>query len=195
MLQNELYPVFLKVSQLNILLVGGGNVAYEKLSFMLKSSPRARVHVVALAYAPEVTQLCTAHGIETRQQAYRAEDLDGMHLVIAATNQRHINEQIAIDARARHLLVNVADTPDLCDFYLGSIVTRGPVKIAISTNGQSPTLAKRLRQFLEELLPDNIAQLANTLQQYRNQLQGDFQHKVDSLNRLTEGLLDKKRDE
>jgi siroheme synthase-like protein len=85
----------------------------------------------------------------------------------------------------------VADTPDLCDFYLGSIVQKGDLKIAISTNGKSPTLAKRIKEFLNEIIPDDIQQLLDNLQTYRNTLKGDFQDKVKELNDLTASLLKK----
>ena len=80
---------------------------------------------------------------------------------------------------------------DSCDFYLGGIVTKGNLKIAISTNGKSPTMAKRLRQFFEEFLPDNMDELLANLDDYRKTLKGNFQEKVDQLNDLTKGILNK----
>jgi len=85
--------------------------------------------------------------------------------------------------------VNVADTPALCDFYLGGIVTKGDLKIAISTNGQSPTTAKRLRQFFEEVIPDDINQLVKNLNEFRKTIKGDFEEKVKTLNKITENLI------
>jgi len=89
-------------------------------------------------------------------------------------------------------MVNIADTPHQCDYYLGGIVTKGNVKIAISTNGQSPTMAKRIRQFLEEVLPDDIHELVGNLNTYRKTLKNDFQEKVEIMNKLTSDLIDKK---
>ena len=88
-------------------------------------------------------------------------------------------------------LTNVADTPDLCDFYLGSIVSRGDLKIAISTNGKSPTLGKRIRQYLEDALPDNTQQIINGLKAFRDTLKGDFESKVRALNDVTKKLSDR----
>ena len=85
--------------------------------------------------------------------------------------------------------MNIADTPDLCDFYLGGIVTKGNVKIAISTNGKSPTMAKRLRQFFEELIPDDVDDLVINLNQYRKTLKTNFKHKVNVLNELTKEFI------
>jgi precorrin-2 dehydrogenase/sirohydrochlorin ferrochelatase len=84
----------------------------------------------------------------------------------------------------------VADNPPLCDFYMGSIVTKGNLKIAISTNGKSPTLAKRLRQWLETFLPEETDALLDKLYVYRNKLKGNFEQKVLAMNKLTEKLLE-----
>ncbi len=189
MKQNELYPIFLKVHQLNVLIVGGGNVALEKLSFLLKSSPNAKVALIALEFSQEVLALAKKHHILTMQRPYSSNILHKQHIVIAATDDLDVNKQIYRDAKAKQLLVNVADTPDLCDFYLGGIVTKGNIKVAISTNGKSPTMAKRLRQFFEAVLPDEIDDLAKNLNQFRKGIKGDFALKVTKLNTLTKGLL------
>ena len=87
--------------------------------------------------------------------------------------------------------MNVADTPELCDFYLGGIVTKGHVKIAISTGGKSPTTAKRMRQFFEEVIPENMNEMVENLNTYRNSIKGDFATKVSQLNELTKSLINK----
>jgi precorrin-2 dehydrogenase/sirohydrochlorin ferrochelatase len=88
-------------------------------------------------------------------------------------------------AKSAGILINVADTPELCDFYLGGIVTKGDLKIAISTNGKSPTMAKRIREFLEDILPDETNELLQNLHHYRSTLKGNFEDKVKALNDLT----------
>jgi siroheme synthase-like protein len=88
-------------------------------------------------------------------------------------------------------LTNVADTPELCDFYLGSIVSRGDLKIAISTNGKSPTLGKRIRQYLEDALPSNTQSIINGLKSFRDTLKGDFASKVNALNEVTKKLSER----
>lgn len=190
---NELYPIFLKVAQLNTLLVGAGSVGLEKLTFLLKSSPNAHVTVVSREISKEVTALAhNSKHITLVEDLYHAKYLAGKHMVIAATEDKEVNKQIYLDAKERFILVNVADTPDLCDFYLGGIVTKGNVKIAISTNGKSPTTAKRLRQLLEEVIPEDIDEMVENIHLYRDTLKGDFEYKVEALNKLTEGLLGKK---
>jgi len=187
--QNELYPIFLKVSQLNVLVVGGGNVALEKLSFLLKSSPKANVLMVSKEFDEKVFELAKQYNVSTVNAAYTHLAIKKKHIVIAATNNKLVNKQIYDDAKAENILINVADTPELCDFYLGGIVTKGNIKIAISTNGKSPTLAKRLRQIFEEVVPDNINELAENLNEYRKTLNCDFSTKVLQLNKLTKTLL------
>ncbi len=187
---NHLYPVFLKVHELNILLVGGGFVATEKLEFLLKSSPLAQVTVVSEQFRPEFLEVAAKSDTVTLiEDRYHEKYLGGKHIVIAATDDKAVNRQIRDEAKERFLLVNVADTPELCDFYLGGIVSKGNLKIAISTNGKSPTAAKRLRQLLEEVLPEEIDDLLINLNAYRNTLKGDFEYKVKAMNELTEGLM------
>ncbi|MDC6361706.1 MULTISPECIES: precorrin-2 dehydrogenase/sirohydrochlorin ferrochelatase family protein [Flavobacteriaceae] len=188
--QNELYPIFLKASHLNILIVGGGNVGLEKLTFLLKSSPNANVQMVAPEFLPETLELANRHKVEITMAVYDQSFLDGKHMVVACTDKVGVNEQVYHDCRERSILVNVADNPPYCDFYMGGIVTKGNVKVAISTNGKSPTTAKRLRQFFEDVIPDNIDDLVKNLNEYRKTLKGNFEEKVETLNEFTKGLLD-----
>jgi precorrin-2 dehydrogenase/sirohydrochlorin ferrochelatase len=191
MAQNELYPIFLKVSRLNILIVGGGTVALEKLSFLLKSSPNANVLVVSKDFDLELLELIREFDISNVKAAYSKMALKNKHIVIAATNNVEVNKKIHMDSKDENILVNVADTPELCDFYLGGIVTKGNIKIAISTNGKSPTLAKRLRQFFEDVIPDDINELAENLNEFRKSIKGEFKEKVAILNDLTKGIVQK----
>lgn len=194
--RNELYPVFLKLHQLKLLIVGAGEVGYEKLSFILKSSPRANVRMVAPWVSPEVEELLAGlahHEVEITRRPFEKSDLDWPDLVIAATNIVELNREVQQAAKKRQKLVNVADTPALCDFYLGSIVTKGFLKVAVSTNGQSPTFAKRFRQLLEEVLPDDTSDLLENLKEIRDRLGGDFAHKVKELNRITASLLEEEK--
>ena len=190
---NQLYPVFLKVNQLPILIVGGGAVGYEKLSFILKNSPQARVVLVASAIDAKIRSLIFGrmHQVTLIERPFQLLDLNQKSLVIVATNNHSLNKYIWGEAKTRGIIVNVADTPALCDFYLGSIVTKGDLKIAISTNGKSPTFAKRLRQLLENILPEEIDDLLENMYDFRQQLGVDFQRKVKILNALTESLLER----
>lgn len=189
--RNNLYPIFLKMDNIQTLIVGGGNVALEKLTFLLKSSPNANVEMVAPYFMEAVKDLAQQFDIRLIQLAYDSSFLGDKDLVIATTDNMEVNKQIYRDAKDNHLLVNVADTPELCDFYLGGIVTKGHVKIAVSTNGKSPTTAKRLRQFLEDIIPDDVNTLVKNLHEYRKTIKGNFEQKVVALNEITQTLINK----
>lgn len=193
--QNELYPVFLKVAALDVLIVGGGHVGLEKLTFLLKSSPNAKVTVVSKSFIPEVISLAAGFKVSLMEDAYKRGYLSGKQIVIAATDDLDVNIQVYHDCKKENILVNLADNPAYCDFYMGGIVTKGNVKIAISTNGKSPTAAKRLRQFFEEILPDNINELVENLNSYRKTIKGDFEDKVSKMNELTKEMIRIKEDD
>ncbi|UZO80998.1 bifunctional precorrin-2 dehydrogenase/sirohydrochlorin ferrochelatase [Aquimarina sp. ERC-38] len=190
--RNNLYPVFLKVKNLNVLIVGGGNVAEEKLHFLTKSSPDAKVTMVAPMFREATVALAKKYCVTMVADTYHERYLTGRHMVVATTDIPEVNVQVWKDCRAQAKLVNVADNPPYCDFYMGGIVTKGNVKVAISTNGQSPTTAKRLRQFFEEVIPENIDDLVKNLNEYRKTIKGDFEEKVETLNEFTKGLIGKK---
>ena len=189
--KNELYPIFLKVHQLQVLIVGGGYVGFEKLGFLLKSSPHAQVTVVSETFLDEVVELANKHRVILFQTRYDPRHLANKQIVIAATNVPEVNIQIYRDCKVENILVNVADTPEYCDFYMGGIVTKGNLKIAISTNGKSPTMAKRIRQFLEDIIPEDINVLLDNLNRYRSTLKGGFESKVQEMNRMTEHFINK----
>jgi precorrin-2 dehydrogenase/sirohydrochlorin ferrochelatase len=188
---NELYPIFLKTDQLQILIIGGGKVALEKLSFLLKSSPNSQVSLISPKFIPEIREIIEQNGFDCKLKRYSHDDLIGKTIVIGATDDDVVNKQIYQDAKQRNILVNIADNPPLCDFYMGGIVTKGNLKLAISTNGKSPTMAKRLRQYFEEFLPESTNDLLNNLNIYRKELKEDFEFKVNKLNNLTKSLIHK----
>jgi precorrin-2 dehydrogenase/sirohydrochlorin ferrochelatase len=188
--QNNLFPVFLKLEELETLIVGGGNVAIEKLNALLKSSPKAGVTVVATAIHNDIKILALQNKkIKLIERNFRVRDLQHKDLVILATDDHNLHEKIRVLAKKRRILINVADTPALCDFYLGSVVTKGNIKIGISTNGKSPTIAKRMREFFEEALPEDTDILLTNMQKIRDQIKGDFSQKVKVLNDITSSWL------
>jgi len=117
--KNELYPVFLKVTELEVLIIGGGNVGLEKLTFLLKSSPSARVTIVSKAFIPEVISLAKGHRVSIVEDAYNSSYLSGKQIVIATTDDLDVNLQVYNDCKKEHILVNLADNPTYCDFYMG----------------------------------------------------------------------------
>jgi uncharacterized protein len=188
---NQLFPVFLKLNNLHTVLIGAGNVGLEKLTVILQNSPEVRVTIIAENIIPEIYSLTNNYPkVTIKQKSFTDDDLDSADIVVAATDNSQLNAYIRESAHQRKLLINVADKPDLCDFYLGSIVQKGDLKIGISTNGKSPTIAKRLKEVLSESLP---AELDTTLQQMndlRNTLTGDFAYKVKALNEATAVLVE-----
>lgn len=189
---NRLFPIFLKLETLRVLVVGAGNVGLEKLRALLQNAPSSQVRVVAKKISPAVEAFAKSFPlVQLVQKEFALPDLNETDLVILALNDRECSRCIREAAKAKGLLVNVADTPDLCDFYLGSVVQKGAVKIAISTNGQSPTMAKRLKEVLNDALPAEINELTNNLHHIRNRLNGNFENKVKQLNELTKTLVSK----
>ncbi len=184
--QNNLFPVFLKLEQLHVLVVGGGVIGLEKVTALVNNSPATRITIVARVISHEIkTSVEQISSITLLEKSFEVSDLENKDLVIAATGDRSISEVIRAEATKRKILINVADTPDLCDFYLGSIVQKGDLKIAISTNGKSPTLAKRLKEVFNEALPADTQITIDSLNKFRNQLKGDFTEKVKRLNEAT----------
>ena len=191
--RNELFPIFLKLKQLRLLVVGGGYVGMEKLQAVVSNSPSAVITVVATQISDEIKEFAKAYSTITLvEKPYHISDLDNKDLAIAAINDPIVSREVAIDAKSKGILVNAADKPELCDFYLGSVVQKGNLKIAISTNGKSPTIAKRLKEVLNETLPDEIDTLLNRMQTIRNKMSGDFTEKVKQLNELTKTLSQNK---
>ncbi|HVS96147.1 MAG TPA: TSUP family transporter [Puia sp.] len=189
---NNLFPIFIKLERLRLLIVGGGSVCVEKLHAVLQNSPATPITVVAPSIHTEVRALSQRHAnILLVERAYHPGDLAYADIAIVAVNDRSVSERVARDAKEKGLLVNVADTPDLCDFYLSSIVRRGSLKIAISTNGKSPTIAKRLKEQINGMIPDEMESVLDNMQTIRQQLNGDFPEKVRRLNDLTKVLVAK----
>ncbi len=187
---NKLFPVFLKLNQLHTLVVGGGNVAAEKLRALLGNDADARITVIGEVIQPELLQFLKAFQcVEVKERRFFSTDLNSIDLLIVAVNDRAASEEIALTAKKEGVPVNVADKPDLCDFYLSSIVQKGQVKLAISTNGYSPTLAKRLKEYFENGLPEEINETAENLHLVRQGLNGTFNEKVRRLNEITAGLV------
>jgi siroheme synthase-like protein len=190
---NYLFPIFLKLEQLSLLIVGGGYVGNEKLIAVLQNSPKAKIKVVATSISEEIKELVKNYtNVQLIERPYQPDDIDGHDIIIAALNDSEVSEQVSIDAKQKGKLVNVADKPALCDFYLSSVVQKGNLKIAISTNGKSPTIAKRLKEFLNETLPAELDDLLGNMQNIRNKISGDFAEKVKQLNEITKKLVEDK---
>ncbi|MGH1517221.1 TSUP family transporter [Chryseobacterium sp. JK1] len=189
-MSNSLYPIFLKLETLSLLIIGGGKVALEKLESILGNSPETSIKLVAKEIIPDVRELQGQYpNIILHERPYEENDFREIDLAVIAVNDITLAGKIREQAHQNHVLVNIADKPDLCDFYLGSIVKKGNLKIAISTNGKSPTIAKRLRETFTDTIPDEMEMVLDNMQNIRNQLKGDFNYKVKELNKITTEYL------
>jgi len=187
---NNLFPVFVKLEELRLLIVGGGKIGLEKLQTVLLNSPSTSISIVAPQISDTIRELAARHPtIRLLERPYHPNDLEYADIAIVAVNDRSVSESVARQARAKGVLVNVADTPDLCDFYLGSVVRKGHLKIAISTNGKSPTVAKRLKEEIGNMIPEEMNGVLEDMQTIRKSLNGDFNEKVRRLNELTSVLV------
>jgi len=191
---NRLFPVFLKLENLSVLLIGGGNVALEKLHAIINNAPNTVIHIVTETLDERIEKLLDKHQqIQVSLKSYESSDLKGADIAIVAVNDLLLSDQIYKDAKRAGVLINVADKPELCDFYLSSIVQKGNLKIAISTNGKSPTIAKRLKEVLNDALPIELHDLLDNMEQVRGKLKGNFASKVNKLNKITKVLIDDER--
>jgi len=138
----------MKLDGRQCLVVGAGQVGESKIEGLLENG--ARIRVVALEATPQVREWARLGRIELSLQPYTNADLDGAFLAVVATSSRSLNERIYRDAQQRRVLCNVVDVPDLCDFFYPAVVRRGDLQIAVSTAGQSPSLAQKIRQQLEK---------------------------------------------
>ncbi len=161
-----LYPIFLDLSDRRCVVVGGGEVASRKTRKLLQA--RARVVVIS----PEIGSELESVAVEIHRRPYREGDLEGAYLVFAATNSREVNAAVAREARGRGVPVNVADKPSEGDFALPSTLRRGRLQVAVSTGGASPTLARRIREELEDAFGPEWAGIVEELNAARRNGEG-----------------------
>ena len=147
----SLFPIFVKLERRPCLIVGAGNVALEKITSLLRAG--AELRVVAPVACDAVRTLADEGRIALELRKFREDDLEGRAFVITATDSREVNRQVFLAAQQRGILCNSVDDPPNCDFYFASIVERGKLQIAISTAGESPALAQRLRREIDAQLP------------------------------------------
>jgi precorrin-2 dehydrogenase/sirohydrochlorin ferrochelatase len=149
-----LFPAFIKLTDRACLVVGAGEVATSKIELLLLA--RARVTVVAPLAISSIENLAHSGTLNWLQREFQADDINGVFLVIAATSSGAVNRAVYLEAQRRGILCNSVDDPPNCDFYFPAVVRRGDLQIAISTAGESPALAQRIRQYLERNLDDSL---------------------------------------
>lgn len=161
----DYFPLFIKLQGKPCLIVGAGEIAARKIELLSRAG--ASITVVAQAVKPSVAKLAAPLKLTLIEKSFAPSDLDGMTLVISATNDRITNEAVAAAAHQRHLSVNVVDNPDLCSFIFPAIVDRSPLIAAISSGGASPVLARLLRSKIESTIPASFGLLAQFAERFR----------------------------
>src|SRR5271166_2672937 len=182
---SSLFPMFMKLEGKRCLVVGAGRIGEPKITSLLDTG--ARVHVIAIEASEAVRTWAKAGRIILELRTFAAEDLEATFLAIVATASRDLNASIYNEAQRRGVLCNVVDVPEHCDFYYPAVVRRGDLQIAISTNGQSPSLAQKLRQQLERQFGPGYAAWVEQLGETRRLILAsglDQQRKLDLLHSL-----------
>jgi siroheme synthase-like protein len=168
------YHIALLLENRPCLVIGAGRIAERKIGSLLDAG--GQVRVVALQASEAVSALAASGAIELRLREYEAADLDGMFIVIVATNDAKLNSRVSAECHRRGLLVNVVDQPALCGFYVPAVIDRGPVSIAISTSGASPALSKHLRVLLESVVGEEYGLLSTLMNELRGEVIAAFTH-------------------
>jgi precorrin-2 dehydrogenase/sirohydrochlorin ferrochelatase len=177
--------MFMKLEGRQCLVVGGGNVGEPKIAGLLETG--ARIRVISVTASLAVRGWAREGRIDLELRPFRSEDLEGIFLAVVATASRTLNERVYHEAQRRGVLCNVVDVPDLCDFFYPSIVRRGDLQIAVSTAGQSPSLAQKIRQQLEKQFGPGYAAWVAELGETRKLILAsdlDKQRKLDLLHSL-----------
>ncbi len=162
------YPIFLELRGRRAVVVGGGAVAVRKAESLLEAE--ARLVVVAYRPSDAIIDLCTRHGAELIRSKYSKEYVAQAVIVIAATNDRNVNEQVYRDCQELEILCNVVDEPRLCDFFVPAVVRRGDLQIAIGTDGNCPAYAGHLRKKLEAMFTEVHGQFLAELERVRREI-------------------------
>ncbi|HJW93607.1 MAG TPA: bifunctional precorrin-2 dehydrogenase/sirohydrochlorin ferrochelatase [Thermoanaerobaculia bacterium] len=161
------YPIYLDIEERNVVIVGGGNVCARKAETMMKYG--ARVTIVSPEFTDEIEQWARDGALAIKRKPYETADIEGANIVIASTDDQHVNEQIAADCRARRIPVNVVDVTPLCEFIVPAIIEKGSIQIAVSTGGKSPALARTLKEDLQRAIGPEYAEVNDVLGSLREE--------------------------
>ncbi|WP_018625397.1 siroheme synthase CysG [Kangiella aquimarina] len=168
----EYFPITVRLKEQRCIIVGGGEVAYRKLKSLLKAG--AKVSLNALEFSSQVLELAHKHQLPVHQRTFDEDLLDDAYLIIAATDNHQLNQQVSLAAQKRKVWVNVVDDLDLSTFIMPAIIDRSPLLVAVSTGGVSPVLARKIREKIEWLLPRNLGQLLTRLKTFRGLIKKKF---------------------
>jgi precorrin-2 dehydrogenase/sirohydrochlorin ferrochelatase len=166
------YPAFIDLENRPVLVVGGGTVAERKVETLLETG--ALVTVVSPEITPQLQEYAHSKRITILQRAFIPSDVEGVSLVISATDDPSTQTSVASIAASKNILVNTVDKPELCTFIVPAILRRGDITVAISTSGKSPSLAAELRARLDRVLTDEFARTATVLGAVRQEVHQQF---------------------
>jgi precorrin-2 dehydrogenase/sirohydrochlorin ferrochelatase len=172
MTSKRYYPAFLDLVGKHVVIIGGGEVAERKAISLLECG--AHIHIISPDLTPRLEDLVVAGKIIGERRSYTYGDLRGYFLVIGATNDEEINHRVFAEAEERRILCNIVDAPHLCSFIAPSVISRGDLQIAISTNGKSPMLSRRIRERIEASFGEEYAEFVNLLGDLREEIQRRF---------------------
>jgi len=162
------FPMFYDLRDKRVLVVGGGNIALEKLEKLVLFTKE--ITVIAKEVKYNTYTLIKEHCLSYYQRAYRRGDIDNFNIVIVATDDIELQESIYLESRGKNILVNAVDNTNYCDFIFPSFIKRGDLTVAISTSGSSPAFAKRFKHIIEEKIPDDIEEFLKKLKELRYKL-------------------------
>ena len=181
------FPIYLNIRSKPCLVVGAGNIAARKIELLAKAG--ADVKIVATEISEAVETLIAQYDFEYHKREFIDSDIDGVSLVVSATNNRSLNKRVSVLTQSKQIPVNVVDNPDLCSFITPSIIDRDPVQIAISTGGSSPVLARNIRTKLESMIPACYGELAGIFSRHRDSVKTTFPE-VEQRRRFWESVLE-----
>ena len=159
------FPAFINLDNKKILIVGGGYIAHEKLVHLLEFTQS--ISLISKEYSSEIKELISKRSLSHIQRGYQVDDIKGFDIVIAAVDDFDLQEAIYNESRNYSCLCNCVDLPKCCDFIFPSYIKKGDLIVAISTSGSSPAMAKNLRIWLENIIPDSIGNFLNHMKAYR----------------------------
>ncbi len=168
-MRNQLLPVFLNLHNQNCLVIGGGNIAYQKINQLLESN--AKITVVSKKCNTKIINLFNNNQLLWISDIYKVNYIKNMKLIIGATSSQKVNQQIFNDSNQLNIPVNIVDQPELCSFYFGAVHSNGNLKFSVSTNGKSPIIAKRIRDLFVKSIPLNTDEIIEKFGEIRKNIQ------------------------
>lgn len=159
------FPAFLSMDDKKILIVGGGNIAREKLEHLLCFTKD--ITLIAINYNDAMKDLIKNNNLKYEEKPFSNSDIEGFDIIIAAIDDMQLQKDIYFETRKYNCLCNCVDLKEYCDFIFPSFIKKGDLTIAISTSGSSPAMAKQLKMWISEKIPDSIEEFLNSMKEYR----------------------------